>query len=1702
MALQPISEQDIGRGVDAFHPENRIPAGFVETARNFDATAWGTLRKRVGYQAFAGYLPFRVSSISRNAFNVLAITLDVPAGALSALRSSPVILAGRVGSAAAGFSQTAITTIYSSTFTVVSGTTIAITNAGAAFGATAFEGCIWGVRPTELSFAAATTPAASTVVESVDYFRNALTQHPIAAYRGAFYRAISPGLNLTPTRPTVLSSRTPTGFTVVAGNAIHAVAHGLRTGDVVRISTSGTEPAGVMAGVDYHVIVAGADDIKLATSYPDALAGTFITISSSGTGTRTVLPGTVLAPLFIGTGDITPRTRGAIVSDDADLGWVAGTSITCAAGVVTFVLSLPSMAFRKVDGTLETTLSNLVTAGHDHLYVRDASFSSLNGAHRIQSITAGAVTLTVTVAVDGINLPDDALLPDTPASFSAGVFTDTAFLSELSLPAGAQVFTPTVPDDTLLSLLSASPVQMFVGELSVDPIILTYNDPVYSVAESLRTIRVTSPNGVMRGDGLWFSGLATPRRLRVQNVCPWTSETVTVSLDGGGFARFTPTGGTLPSISPGDILALEQTSATSLAYVGEALVVEIDGADVVFSVPTTASEAGEIYRLAGSVVSTAEEGVTFDSSVSAVSVPERWDPIEAVPRATTSSPNQTYTTYYTRGDAVSGLYRLPRSVMVGENMFIATDRDPMLKYDGTYLSAAGLPRWTPLLGVCQASDRTTGIHNLDRERDIADAVVPTNGTYTFSTTGDAADFNLGDPVTYSDRDPASQFIYECGFRVESTDAATTNAAGTSTKLRVSPTANQAFGATGDFFKRTFSRRYLISTYRRDANDRTCVTAPYSIQDAVVSFGADHRVDLLLAQMPLYPLFDYRRVETHVSISTGSAGDPSFTFGGLIPIVYTSAAPYRVFQDGIQPAEAALRNVQNTSLDILNNLFASDSGPAYRPSLERPPLARAITNVANRLVAANIRSYPRMTITAITPAGTSADPQALAGQTITISPDIGDTYIYGYVKGDMGGTGLSTSVNSDALLVLDMDGTYITWVVNGTTFTGLPNSIPDVAVGNWVQIFKKSDSRKSTRMDAALLGWFRIAGISGGPTNVIVVASAHKAKRQITNADAGTDLLTVVAHGLADGDPVQVSLAGGGGAPPAGTAAFTQYYARVASVDTFYLYTKFGSAVAGGAPDLANITGALTATTYLFYLDLGGGFASIAFASTRDSFHVPVVLHDTSSPGGPADFNDVDPRQCTLSDRIHTRESMLSLSIRELGRAVNGVASQVSFVPAPSTSQPGVYCAAYGNDASTPNTVELESFNTTSFGVFVSTGAATSPTWYFNGEAVSGAAAKTYRFPSRVAVSFRNFPEIFDQPFAQDAQFSNSAVDIGENDGDEVMAVIPKFGESFSNSALGQGAVLVLKSRAAYLLDANTRQVTQIETNGQGTDFPRSVILTKNGTEFANLSGLWKINQGNQCVFLGQILSRYWEQTVNRDPSLAAEVICGHHDARRNHALVSVPVSGATECTEVTAYDHTRENSDDRGSWTIYDNTPATGWANAGIDSLFGTAAGQAFTLRRAGDPSDYQDDTDPVGGLDIDGTARGAEIILPEKSFQMEGVRKRVTYVQLGFRSDPGVSADAASSIAVYASYDHTDTWEQLDTFTLVDPAAGTGDNISGRLRGAVTTLQFSLKKPKAEYLQIRIKDTAARRPVELVSVTYLAEVLTTGGVPTAATSK
>ncbi len=132
-------------------------------------------------------------------------------------------------------------------------------------------------------------------------------------------------------------SFTPIAFTATSGSpgSLTATAHGLQTGDgpVLATNSGGGLPGGLINGESYWVIRVDANTFRLATSVADAIATTPVVITSNGTGTQTLSPGT--SPTRLGDETV---SRGLTVAGTTSIGrklTVGGQALSVPAFVFT-----------------------------------------------------------------------------------------------------------------------------------------------------------------------------------------------------------------------------------------------------------------------------------------------------------------------------------------------------------------------------------------------------------------------------------------------------------------------------------------------------------------------------------------------------------------------------------------------------------------------------------------------------------------------------------------------------------------------------------------------------------------------------------------------------------------------------------------------------------------------------------------------------------------------------------------------------------------------------------------------------------------------------------------------------------------------------------------------------------------------------------------------------------------------------------------------------------------------------------------------------------------------------------------------------------------------------------------------------------------------------------------------------------------------
>jgi hypothetical protein len=358
------------------------------------------------------------------------------------------------------------------------------------------------------------------------------------------------------------------------------------------------------------------------------------------------------------------------------------------------------------------------------------------------------------------------------------------------------------------------------------------------------------------------------------------------------------------------------------------------------------------------------------------------------------------------------------------------------------------------------------------------------------------------------------------------------------------------------------------------------------------------------------------------------------------------------------------------------------------------------------------------------------------------------------------------------------------------------------------------------------------------------------------------------------------------------------------------------------------------------------------------------------------------------------------------------------------------------------------------------------------EASEQVGAQTLTFPSRVLVSYENFPEMFDNPTGTPAA-SGSAVDINPADGQEVTGVIPFFSDSTFGDATREATVVVFKTQSIYVLDSNTRKYQKVDSQGLGCTAPYSITPTRNGVMFANRSGVYRLNYDLTITYVGKNIEGIWKDDVNRDELSSA---AGHHYANERRYELSVTTDSDFN-SNVLVYDHTREGRDQElGAWTEFTNIPATGWANLDDDAYFASTLGEVFKIRRAGDNTDYRDDASAVAEM---------QIVTKPFTFGAFGLRHKLRMLLSYFKMDADMVGTSLST-----AVDLSTNFEAVETFNIEDL-----DSTSPFAGREVVALRSSIATPKFLFLQLKYTNSTKDEPVILAGIAFKAAPLSHQGL-------
>lgn len=354
------------------------------------------------------------------------------------------------------------------------------------------------------------------------------------------------------------------------------------------------------------------------------------------------------------------------------------------------------------------------------------------------------------------------------------------------------------------------------------------------------------------------------------------------------------------------------------------------------------------------------------------------------------------------------------------------------------------------------------------------------------------------------------------------------------------------------------------------------------------------------------------------------------------------------------------------------------------------------------------------------------------------------------------------------------------------------------------------------------------------------------------------------------------------------------------------------------------------------------------------------------------------------------------------------------------------------------------------------------------------------FPSRVVVSYENFPEIFNRPTGSGV---SEIFDINPADGQEITGVIPFFGDSvFGASSKGE-IVVVFKTNSIYLIDLSgnsidSSRIQKIDSRGLGCTAPYSIAPTQNGVMFANTSGIYRLRQDLTVEYIGRRVERIWKKEVG-DISVAA----GHYSPTANSYKISFPSKGDVAPSRALVYNTTREYTADgyrEGSWTEYSSHNVTGWSNSTTDSFFATTKGDVQQVLSESSERPFQDN----------GEAISAVATLRAMDFGESSIRKAVGNAVIYFRTVDG----SDNNTRVLSSINLKDQFVEADRATirsLDTPNDGLGSTGEVKIR----PIRFTFDRRKGTHFQLKFENSTVDSSMEITGIGYRVAGLSVKGI-------
>lgn len=344
------------------------------------------------------------------------------------------------------------------------------------------------------------------------------------------------------------------------------------------------------------------------------------------------------------------------------------------------------------------------------------------------------------------------------------------------------------------------------------------------------------------------------------------------------------------------------------------------------------------------------------------------------------------------------------------------------------------------------------------------------------------------------------------------------------------------------------------------------------------------------------------------------------------------------------------------------------------------------------------------------------------------------------------------------------------------------------------------------------------------------------------------------------------------------------------------------------------------------------------------------------------------------------------------------------------------------------------------------------------------------YPSRVGISYKNYPEIFDN-LDGTKETSDSVVDINPADGQRVTGAIPFFGDATFGAAQLNQIVVIFKSNSIYVLDKATREYQKLDSRGIGCTAPKTITASKDCIMFVNSSGPYRITRDMKVEYVGRYMEGKWKALVEKN---ALDTASATHWGEERRYKVSLPLKGSIDNSQVFVYQYDREETGLAGSWTRYDNHNSVLWANQRENNYYSSTNGCVFQVRKYDDSIDFRDDSAPIS----------TSLTFRAEDFGVPGVRKNVVAVTVQLDT----SSSSVTDVGVYTAVNLKRNFESVGNLTILED-----ENV---------TVRCTPNIKKGTHMQVKLEHVALDEKLAVSGLNFKVARNDSAGIAQAATYK